>query len=399
MFCIFISLSSAKQKITMKKIFRFLSIYLLSIISGMVLMMIFIPVFTDVTYPEMMDKLDKAGLMIIGISCVTSIVALFIAGILQVIIHEGGHLITGLLSKFNFVSFRVFNITLIKDQGKYKIKKFHIKGTGGQCLLSPPEGELKESAVTWYLAGGALLNLFTSIICFIIWYQSDDMHIFPKFFFMYMWSLGLLFTLMNGIPLKISGITNDGYNIVLIKKDKSRIGSFIAQLQINAASQNGVRLKDMPDEWFANSEIINYKNIFHVGQKLSYASRLIEKEEYETAHAILNEMYSHSNDIVALLSKEIACELLFIELYHYKNNLRAEELYTEELKKYIQESGKTMSSKQRINCIVAHNKEMAYDKSKAIFEETLKQRNNYLMQGEVAYDLEVMRNIVDVNDN
>ena len=49
-----------------------------------------------------------------------NIIFLFIAGvisfILQVIVHEAGHLVFGLLSGYKFISFRVFDFKIIKDE-------------------------------------------------------------------------------------------------------------------------------------------------------------------------------------------------------------------------------------------------------------------------------------------
>ena len=70
-----------------------------------------------------------------------NIILLLIAGvvvfILQVIIHEAGHLVFGLLSGYKFISFRVFDFKIIKDgNGKLKIRFERLAGTGGQCLKS-----------------------------------------------------------------------------------------------------------------------------------------------------------------------------------------------------------------------------------------------------------------------
>ena len=52
---------------------------------------------------------------------------IFIIGYLfHIIIHEGGHLIFGLLSGYSFVSFRVGSLTLIREDGKFKLKRFVI---------------------------------------------------------------------------------------------------------------------------------------------------------------------------------------------------------------------------------------------------------------------------------
>lgn len=374
----------------MKSILKSISFFLLFTFLGFALIIGCIALFTDTTIYEMMEKILNAGIFKILLSCIISITTLFLAGFLQIIIHEGGHLIMGLIYKFKFVSFRVFQLTLIKYQGKYKLKNFHIQGTGGQCLLSPPDAGLEKTAIMWYLAGGFLLNLLTAGICFTIWFSFDNLSMFLNMFLMYMSITGLLLALMNGIPLKASGISNDGYNMVLIHKDSTWINSFAAQLFINAALQEGTRIKDMPEAWFNNPVITNYKNIFQVSEKQIYATRLLDQGNYDEAHAVLNELNQHEKEMIGLLAKEIACELLFLELYHYQNMQRADELYTDDLKKYIIDNSKTMSSKQRILCILAHYKDNAYDQSKAIYENTLSKKQDYLMQGEVATDLEIM---------
>src|SRR5699024_5270507 len=53
----------------------------------------------------------------------------------HIIIHELGHLIFGLATGYSFVSFRVGSITIIREDGKFKNKKYSIPGTGGQCLM------------------------------------------------------------------------------------------------------------------------------------------------------------------------------------------------------------------------------------------------------------------------
>ena len=58
--------------------------------------------------------------------------------VLSVPIHEGGHLICGLLTGYRFVSFRAGRFICYRRQGKLRIGRYQIAGTGGQCLLGPP---------------------------------------------------------------------------------------------------------------------------------------------------------------------------------------------------------------------------------------------------------------------
>ena len=94
--------------------------------------------------------------------------AMYITMFLQIIIHEGGHLICGLLTGYKFVSFRIGSFTLIKINGKIKVKKLSLAGTGGQCLLSPPEMKDGKIPYVLYNLGGSILNLITAAIFLIL---------------------------------------------------------------------------------------------------------------------------------------------------------------------------------------------------------------------------------------
>ena len=46
----------------------------------------------------------------------------FVTTVLHTIIHEGGHLVFGLLSGYEFLSFRVMSFTIVKKDGKLAVK-------------------------------------------------------------------------------------------------------------------------------------------------------------------------------------------------------------------------------------------------------------------------------------
>lgn len=109
-----------------------------------------------------------------------SILLLLLALFLQVILHEGGHLVFGLATGYRFVSFRIFNLTFIRKDNKLCIKRFSIAGTGGQCLLVPPEKPLERVPTILYNLGGVLTNLLTSIIALSLLITINGMPFFQS---------------------------------------------------------------------------------------------------------------------------------------------------------------------------------------------------------------------------
>ena len=85
------------------------------------------------------------------------LVTIFASVLFSVITHELGHLIAGLLTGYRFVSFRIFSFMLVRSEGKWKIRRMSVPGTGGQCLMAPPRKKNGYYPFALYNLGGILL--------------------------------------------------------------------------------------------------------------------------------------------------------------------------------------------------------------------------------------------------
>ena len=336
-------------------------------------MVLCITFFTETTLSEFFGNMGNIQLSRLLLSCILSLACLILAVFVQIILHEGGHLIFGLATGYRFVSFRVGSLTLIKEKGKFRFKRFSISGTGGQCLLSPPDKPYEQLPYFWYNAGGVLMNLLTAILALVLWAAYPEIPLPLHLFLLFSFICGFFLALMNGIPLKMSGITNDAYNLILMHRDLNTRKYLALQLAVNAEVQKGIRLKDMPDEWFPNDEVT---------------------EEFETAHALFSEIERHKEEIVGLYVKEIECELLFLELIGERRKEEVERLYTDKIKRYIQRYKIMMSSKQRLLCALALYWENQPERAKEIYEKVARKRDKYLLQGEVNSDLDIMETML-----
>ncbi len=152
----------------------------------------------------------------------------FIFFVLQIIIHEAGHLVFGLLSGYRFLSFRIFSLTFIKKDGRIQRRKFSIAGTLGQCLMYPPKIQPDGSLpCKLYNLGGGLANLITlsPFLIFAIYANKGLTRTILISFFI----SGILLAASNLIPMEF-GIHNDGMNLVSLNKGKSYQESFYLQL-------------------------------------------------------------------------------------------------------------------------------------------------------------------------
>lgn len=345
---------------------------------------------------------DKGAIDAIIDMCVLFVVVV-LAAYLQIILHEAGHLVCGLLSGYRFVSFRIGSITLLKDgDGKLRIKRFKLAGTGGQCLMSPPENvPLDKIPTSLYNSGGVLVNLLCAIASLLLLRYCGGMHLWLRYFLAATMAIGFVFALINGIPMKLSGIANDGYNLFNLNRDKQSVKGFGAQLVVNDKLQNGTRLAQMPDELFDLGGDINYKDPLQANVWLMSISRELDKGNVELAHEQFKDLvYNHGNELLPLFKMEAMCELTYTSLATGDIVLAQSNVANKMMMTYIKKHARVMSSKQRV--LMA--KALILDKDRAeaeqLYNEVVARHDNYLMQGEVESDIMLMELLLKrENDN
>ncbi|MDE6552762.1 MAG: hypothetical protein K2K98_07375 [Muribaculaceae bacterium] len=349
-------------------------------------------IFTDVTWSEYIGKYYSIDILE-GLSVLlVAIISLVVSFVVLVPIHELGHLICGLLTGYKFVSFRIFNYTFIMMDGKLRIKKFAVAGTGGQCLLTPPDLPIEEIPTGWYNFGGILANIIVLVIALPFFFL--DLNPFIVEALGVFVATDVIMLLINGIPMMAGGVGNDGYNIRLLAKNGLSRQGIVNQLRANALIQKGVRPKDMPEEYFMNPKDIDYHNALEVSIPLLYASRLIDEMKYSEALECMEILYSRKKEIMPLYLKEISCELAFLYL-RTDHPEKADELLDKDLRKYIETYSKMMSSKERLLCAMALYIDNDRQKAEEIYSNLKSRQDEYLLQGEVLSDLSLIADMLE----
>jgi hypothetical protein len=207
--------------------------------------------------------------------------AFYVLLYLATIIHEAGHLVMGLLTGYKYLSFRVGSIVLQKTEQGLKFKKYSIAGTGGQCLMVPPDMENPEDVpYFWYNFGGGLFNLLTAVLCVPFMFADNSI---VRLIFILAAVLSVYLGLTNLIPLDL-GVTNDGMNILLMAKNPYARGVLYKQFKINALQTNGGRLKDMPEKLFEYDE--NQKDKLSATMPALSAARLMDEMKFVEAEKL-----------------------------------------------------------------------------------------------------------------
>ena len=262
---------------------------------------------------------------------------------LQTMIHELGHLIFGLMTGYSYVSYRVGSLTLVRQDGKFKLKKYDIPGTLGQCLMMPPEIKDGKFPFVLYNLGGSILNFLVSILCILILIYSDTVDYPMNMFLLMFIFIGIFLGLTNIVPLKIGGISNDGNNVLLIKREEEARRSFYIQLRINGLQSEGIRIKDMPFETFILEDDKDLSNYFNTAMVLLQYNWYLDHLDFDNAKKTLDRLVPYLNKTILLYKYEINCERIFLELITDGDKKLVDRLYSKELKKFIKKANKMIS--------------------------------------------------------
>lgn len=305
----------------------------------------------------------------------------------HILIHELGHLVFGLVTGYSFVSFRVGSFTIIKENGKFKRKKFHLPGTGGQCLMAPPDYSKKSSAYILYNLGGVLLNLIASVVALGIILGTDNLSAFIVVGWQMFLVAGLFTVVTNGIPLKIGGLPNDGHNIYSMMKNEENKKAFFTQLKMNALMTQGMRIKDIPFKELSANALNPDTSILEVAVHILQYIWHLDRLDFKRAQNKLTELFPYLHNYPLFYKQELICEQLFLALISDQDNSVIDELYNDELKAYVKKM-KFLPNKKRLLMALEANYYQNEEVMQQYFEELVKTAQTYPIRGEA--EMEIM---------
>ncbi len=276
-------------------------------------------------FPELFNANPATGFAIM-------ILILLLAFFLQIIVHESGHLVFGLLSGYKFLSFRIGSLHFEKQQDKIKARLYGIVGTGGQCLMTPPLWS-ENFPYKLYNLGGVIFNAVFGVLSLLVYLLIGPVGAHSLFFGAF-GLVGLCHAVLNGIPYENQGIANDGKNLVLLKKSEKSRRAFWLQLYANSLQTGGERLSRMPKEWFFLPEGEDLKDPMICTVGMFRYQRQFDAGEYAEAEEIAEYMLK-APGLLGFHKNELLCEQLFLRILREAPPQEIEPLFTKELKRYL----------------------------------------------------------------
>ena len=310
-----------------------------------------------------------APLWQLGLTLLFLLVLMYLAIFTQLVIHEAGHLVFGLISGYQFSSFRIGSFMWLKENGKIVHRRLSLAGTGGQCLMAPPERTDGKIPVVLYNLGGCIMNLVGSAAFFGL-YLMIDRGRFLSIFSLMMTVIGVGVALMNGIPMRMGTVDNDGYNACSLRKSADAMYAFWLQMKVNEQLSRGVRLREMPEEWFALPSDDAMKNSMVATQGVFLCNRLMDQHRFEEADQLMAHLLAIDSGIIGLHRNLMICDRMYCELIRDNRQTVLEQMYDAEQKKFMKSMKKFPSvvRAEYAYALLAEQEHSKADASLALFE-------------------------------
>lgn len=312
---------------------------------------------------------------------------LAVAFVLHIIIHEAGHLIFGLLTGYQFLSYRIFSFCVVKREGHLKIVRQKVPGTMGQCLLTPPEMKENKFPFQLYLLGGVLANLIFSGVSF-IFYQINPIMVLEFVL------VGVLSFLLNGIP---NGF-NDGSTFKIAKSSLNKERLLYIQLASNSELSMGSTFLELPDAYFSPITDKEPRTYFEDYQAFLILGLLLERQNWNEFDEYIESMWEKKEELIVPYQIELKKEMLYFLLVNKKKSPQKVDSRIEELMK---DRGlvKFLQTKTISNMRVVAGIQFGYEKNAAkalnTIQEGLKMKQKTGNLGEFYVEEKLLKSLED----
>lgn len=294
-----------------------------------------------------------------SVAIILALVVIYLSYCINICLHEIGHMIFGLLTGYKFNSLRFGKLMLVKKEGKLLFCHYNMPGTGGQCIMSAPEGDAEKMPVVLYNLGGLIVNIVLLLIGIGMYLGMKDLHPTVGIICLVFAMTALVILITNGIPFTQMG--TDGANTIILYKDKNARVEFQKQLEIANYSANNYSIREMPKELFYFDKSMPMNNPFITAQAVNYYNYLSVNKMYVEAKEMAQFILENAKSINQLHEKILYGELIFQAAVIDRDSEAAKELYEAHKKELKSASG--FISIQRI--LYAYYTLVEWDEKKA----------------------------------
>ena len=192
-----------------------------------------------------------------GLDLVLVVLAFVLIAWLQIVWHEAGHAIGGLLSGHRALAFGVGPLRLERQGERWRLRwAGSIRGIGGFALLFPREGEGTRGERAAYLLGGPLANLLAAAVAWpFALVEPGASAGWSEVLARIVVGTGLFIGLSNLVPFLAGGWASDGRQLWKLWQGADEARAMAVLSRLGSLSMAGVRPRDWPRDAAAGIDL------------------------------------------------------------------------------------------------------------------------------------------------
>ena len=254
--------------------------------------------------------------------------------------------------------------------------------------MAPPDMVDGKIPVILYNLGGSLMNIIAAMVALVVYFVFRNIPLLAMAALLFAMT-GFVFAIMNGVPMRMGVVDNDGYNAFALTRNRDALRSFWVQMKINEQIGKGVRLKDMPEEWFVVPSDEAMKNSMVAAMGVFACNRLMDAEKFEEADDLMAHMLALDSGMIGVHRNLMVCDRMYVELITENRKDVLDGMLGKEQKKFMQQM-KAFPSVLRTEYVYALLQEKDGEKAQKIKAEFEKQAKRYPYQNDVQSERELM---------
>jgi hypothetical protein len=189
---------------------------------------------------------------LVGELSLTALAGLFALSLLmlwvQVLVHEAGHAVAGLLTGRRLIGAGVGPLRLERGTGGWHLRwGGGVRGIGGFAALLPADDRVESRRdAAAFLLGGPLANLVTAAIALLALWLAPPLGVIPSVLLGATVFGGAMLGIVNLLPFQSHGWHSDGYHLRELRHDTPASRVMRTQQCVYALAMAGVRPRDWP---------------------------------------------------------------------------------------------------------------------------------------------------------
>ena len=120
--------------------------------------------------------------------------------------------------------------------------------------------------------------------------------------------------IINGLPFGVGMAGNDGSNVLELSRNPEAVRALWIQLKASEMLSRGIRLKDMPDEWFEMPSDLAMKGVLITTIAVCRCNRLMDERRFEEADSQMADILSKECALAGVHRAMLLNDRMYIEL-------------------------------------------------------------------------------------